>query len=47
MLKISNDYGKKCLGILIELVPCNDMFKVISGCLNMFINSYQWQIGMN
>ena len=31
MLIISNRYGRKCLSILIQLQPCIDIFKVISG----------------
>ena len=30
MLIISNHYGRKCLNILLQLEPCNDMCKVIS-----------------
>ena len=26
----SNNYGRKCLSNLLQLEPCNDMFKVIS-----------------
>ena len=33
MFMISNHYGTKCLIILIELKPCNDIFKVISGIM--------------
>ena len=33
MFIISNVYGTKRLSILIELVPCNDMLKVVSGIM--------------
>ena len=31
MFIISNNYGRKCLNILVQLEPNNDMFKVIAG----------------
>ena len=30
MFIMSNHYGRKCLSNLLQLEPCNDMFKVIS-----------------
>ena len=30
MIIVSNHYGRKCLINLLQLEPCNDIFKVIS-----------------
>ena len=29
MFIISNHYGRKCISMLLQLEPCNDIFKVI------------------
>ena len=43
MFMNSNHYGRRCHSILLQLVPCNDMFKVISDIMaewNDIINTF-------
>ena len=40
MFIMSNHYGRKCLSNLLQLEPCNDMFKVISDIMAHCYDNY-------